>query len=137
MEDTCLCFNALGGLPGPYIKWFLDKLQHDGLNKLLVGFDDKSAYAQCTFAYSTGEPDAVPQVFVGKTHGRIVPARVREGSPVFGWDPIFEPSGFDETFAEMDRTVKNSISHRFLALEKLTGFLLQSSRSVSGNGTAP
>lgn len=29
-EDTCLCFNALQGLPGPYIKWFLDKLGHEG-----------------------------------------------------------------------------------------------------------
>jgi inosine triphosphate pyrophosphatase len=31
VEDTCLCFNALNGLPGPYIKWFLDKLGHDGV----------------------------------------------------------------------------------------------------------
>ena len=30
VEDTCLCFNALGGLPGPYIKWFLDKIKHEG-----------------------------------------------------------------------------------------------------------
>lgn len=32
VEDTCLCFNALGGLPGPYIKWFLDKLKPEGEN---------------------------------------------------------------------------------------------------------
>lgn len=37
VEDTSLCFNALGGLPGPYIKWFLDKLQPEGLHKLLAG----------------------------------------------------------------------------------------------------
>ena len=54
VEDTCLCFNALKGLPGPYIKWFLQKLGHDGLNAMLAGFEDKSAYAQCTFAYSAG-----------------------------------------------------------------------------------
>ncbi|KAK8720909.1 hypothetical protein OTU49_013027, partial [Cherax quadricarinatus] len=41
IEDTCLCFNALGGLPGPYIKWFLEKLKPAGLHKLLAGFDDK------------------------------------------------------------------------------------------------
>ena len=35
MEDTSLCFNALGGLPGIYIKWFLQKLGHDGLNRML------------------------------------------------------------------------------------------------------
>lgn len=54
VEDTSLCFNAMGGLPGPYIKWFLKKLGHDGLNRMLAGFDDKSAYAQCIFAYSAG-----------------------------------------------------------------------------------
>lgn len=41
VEDTCLGFRAHGGLPGPYIKWYLDKLGVDGLPKLLAGFDDK------------------------------------------------------------------------------------------------
>ena len=54
VEDTCLCFVALKGLPGPYIKWFLEKLGHDGLNRMLDGFDDRSAWAQCTFAYTPG-----------------------------------------------------------------------------------
>jgi hypothetical protein len=54
VEDTSLCFNAMGGLPGPYIKWFLKKLGHDGLNRMLAGFEDKTAYAQCIFAYSAG-----------------------------------------------------------------------------------
>ena len=85
-EDTSLCFHALSGLPGPYIKWFLEKLGHDGLNKMLVGFDDPSAYAQCIFAYSSG-PGAEVVTFVGRTQGRIVPAR---GDNQFGWDPIFE-----------------------------------------------
>ena len=54
VEDTSLCFKAYQGLPGPYIKWFLAKLGHDGLNKMLHGFEDKSAYAQCIFAFSPG-----------------------------------------------------------------------------------
>jgi inosine/xanthosine triphosphate pyrophosphatase family protein len=41
VEDTSLCFNALGGLPGPYIKWFLKNLGPRDLPKLLAGFDDK------------------------------------------------------------------------------------------------
>jgi inosine triphosphate pyrophosphatase len=65
VEDTCLCYNALGGLPGPYIKWFLQKLGHDGLNRLLAGFEDRSAYAQCTFSFSAGA-GAEPRVFVGR-----------------------------------------------------------------------
>lgn len=65
VEDTSLCFNALKGLPGPYIKDFLTKLGHDGLNQMLAGFDDKSAYAQCIFAYYDGATD--PQLFVGRS----------------------------------------------------------------------
>jgi hypothetical protein len=46
--------NNNKGLPGPYIKWFLEKLGHDGLNRMLAGFDDAGAYAQCIFAYAPG-----------------------------------------------------------------------------------
>ena len=119
-EDTSLCFNALGGLPGPYIKWFLDKLGHDGLNRMLAGFDDKSAYAQCIFAYTPG-PETEPVIFVGRTAGCICPA---SGPTDFGWDPVFKPDGFDETYAEMNKDIKNTISHRYRALDKLRSFLL-------------
>ncbi|CAG8454535.1 4314_t:CDS:2 [Ambispora leptoticha] len=118
-EDTALCFNALGGLPGPYIKWFLEKLGHDGLNRMLAGFDDKSAYALCTFAYSRG-PDTEPILFEGITHGTIVPPR---GPNNFGWDPIFQPDSYELTYAEMAKDIKNTISHRYKALEKLKEFL--------------
>ena len=139
VEDTSLCFNALGGetytyihtfahlvlvilslsdlflcrwytvgLPGIYIKWFLEKTGHIGLNNLLMAYPDKSAYAQCIFAYSPG-PGHEPLVFVGRTDGTIVPAR---GPLDFGWDPVFLPDGFDQTYAEMPKEIKNTISHR-------------------------
>ena len=120
VEDTSLCYNALHGLPGPYVKWFLDKLGHEGLNKMLAGYADKSAYAQCVFAYVDG-PKGEPKVFVGTTDGTIVPAR---GPTDFGWDPVFQPDGFEETYAEMDKAVKNSISHRYRALDKFREFIL-------------
>jgi inosine triphosphate pyrophosphatase len=120
VEDTCLCFHAMKGLPGPYIKWFLQKLGHEGLNAMLVGFEDKSAYAQCTFAYTPG-PGVEPIIFVGKTEGRIVPAR---GPGDFGWDPIFQPDGFEETYAEMNPEIKNTISHRYRALDGLRKYLI-------------
>ena len=115
VEDTNLCFNALGGLPGPYIKWFLDKLGYDGLNKMLYAYEDKSASAVCAIAYAANEGEE-PVVVIGKTPGKIVPAR---GDNKFGWDPIFQPDGFEETYAEMDSTSKNSISHRRRALNLL------------------
>jgi len=121
VEDTCLCFNSLNGLPGPYVKWFLEKVGHDGLNRMLQGFDDHTGYAQCTFAYTPG-PEYDPLVFVGRTQGKIVPAR---GPTDFGWDPIFMPDGFEETYAEMDKTIKNTISHRYRALDALRSYLLE------------
>lgn len=56
VEDTCLCFEALKGLPGPYIKWFVQKVGLEGLNAMLEGFEDKRAYALCIFAYAPGAP---------------------------------------------------------------------------------
>ncbi|KAK8962931.1 Inosine triphosphate pyrophosphatase [Platanthera guangdongensis] len=97
VEDTCLSFNALNGLPGPYIKWFLQKIGHEGLNNMLMAYEDKSAYATCIFSLALG-PNEEPVTFVGKTWGKIVPAR---GPKVFGWDPIFQPDGYELTYAEM------------------------------------
>ncbi|KAM0985691.1 hypothetical protein FF1_013026 [Malus domestica] len=129
VEDTCLCFNALKGLPVQYnifrccfkcltdslqlcSKWFLQKLGHEGLNNLLMAYEDKSAYALCSFSFTTG-PSVEPITFLGKTPGRIVPAR---GPTDFGWDPVFQPDGYEQTYAEMPKEEKNKISHRFRAL---------------------
>ena len=126
VEDTSLCFNALGGLPGIYIKWFLDKLGHEGLNNMLAAYADKSAYAQCIFSLSLG-PGHTPVAFVGQTPGRIVPAR---GPLDFGWDPVFQPDGFELTYAELPKKVKNTISHRFRSLQKVQEHLLTNERVI-------
>ncbi|PNH12352.1 Inosine triphosphate pyrophosphatase [Tetrabaena socialis] len=92
-----------------------------GLLECGVGFEDKTAYAQCIFAYTPG-PDYEPIVFVGRTPGRIVAAR---GPSDFGWDPVFEPEGFTQTYAELDKGVKNTISHRYRSLDLLRTYLLE------------
>ena len=120
IEDTSLCFNALGGLPGPYIKWFLDKTGLDGLNKLLLGYEDKSAYAETIFVYTEGEGRPMYK-FVGKLYGKIVPARGEFG---FGWDAIFQPDGYDQTLGEMEPSKKNMFSHRYLALQKVKDYFV-------------
>jgi inosine triphosphate pyrophosphatase len=95
----------MNGLPGPYIKFFLRELGHEGtwsvtyhppnknqtffclgLNHMLDGFPTRAAWALCTFAYSAG-PGSEPVLFEGRTDGKIVPAR---GPARFGWDPVFE-----------------------------------------------
>lgn len=121
VEDTCLGFNAFNNLPGPYIKWFVQSVGLQGLNDMLYKFEDKSANAICTFGYCAG-PGQEVELFQGITEGNIVPSR---GHQNFGWDSIFEPKGFDQTYAEMDKAVKNTISHRYRALDKLKSFLIQ------------
>lgn len=93
---------------------------------MIQGFEDKSAYAQCIIAYmEKGLKE--PTIFIGRTpviyynlikiklfQGKIVPAR---GDNKFGWDPIFEPEGFNLTYAEMPKEEKNKISHRYRAIE--------------------
>uniref|UniRef100_A0A668U184 Inosine triphosphate pyrophosphatase n=1 Tax=Oreochromis aureus TaxID=47969 RepID=A0A668U184_OREAU len=125
VEDTCLCFRALGGLPGPYIKWFLEKLKPEGLYKLLAGFEDKSAWALCTFAFSAGKDEPI-QLFRGKTEGCIVEPR---GPRDFGWDP-WEPE-VNTLYAELPKEVKNSISHRYRALAAMSEYFSQT------NNTSP
>ncbi len=136
-EDTALCFQALNGLPGPYIKYFLKELGHDGmsyvscfvpslelfrsrspgLNKLLVGFDTTAAWALCTFAYSAG-PGHEPILFEGRTDGNIVPAR---GPSSFGWDPCFEPDGAGQTCVSMfHASDQHRTSHLFAGMRRCT-----------------
>lgn len=130
IEDTSLCFNALGGLPGVYVKWFLEQLP-ERLHTLLDNFDDNTAFAECIFAYSDGTPGSQPLLFVGRVFGRIVAPRCSATALPFGWDPHFEcrdpelenTSDFGKTFAEMDSAVKNSVSHRNRALSSLMQYL--------------
>ncbi|XP_050307349.1 inosine triphosphate pyrophosphatase [Anthonomus grandis grandis] len=119
VEDTCLCFNAYKGLPGPYIKWFLEKMGPEGLHKMLAGFEDKTGQAVCTFAYHSGEDGAEVVLFQGRCEGEIV---FPKGPRDFGWDPCFQPKGYDVTYAEMPKAEKNKISHRFKALDLLRDY---------------
>lgn len=120
VEDTSLAFTALGGMPGPYIKWFLDALGVDRLGTLLAAHEDKSADAVCTFAYCAGVGEPVT-ILEGRTRGVIVAPR---GETRFGWDPVFQPDeGGGRTYAEMSAAAKNAISHRGRALAKVRAFL--------------
>lgn len=94
---------------------------------MLAGFEDKSAYALCTFAYSTGNPEDPVKLFRGKTLGKIVDPR---GPRDFGWDPCFQPDNFDQTYAEMPKAMKNTISHRYKALRELADYFIQKNDSL-------
>ena len=118
VEDTSLCFNAYKGLPGPYIKWFLKSVGPEGLAKMVEPFPDKTGYAMCIIAYMSPELEK-PRLFIGRTPGRIVEPR---GSRDFGWDPVVQPDGYDQTYAELPKEIKNTISHRFRAIDAMREF---------------
>lgn len=89
------------------------------LPRLLGDFEDKRAQAVCTLAYCGGRGKPV-HLFRGSVDGTIVSPR---GPRNFGWDPIFQPDGFDLTYAELDKAIKNTISHRYKAVLKLKEFI--------------
>ena len=108
VEDTSLCFNAYGGLPGAYIKYFLKAIKPEGLYKMACAFKDHSAYPQSIYGLQKNKKDE-PHLFIGKTDGEIVSPR---GDNNFGWDPCFQPKNKKQTYAEMKEEEKNKISHR-------------------------
>lgn len=96
IEDVGLSFNALNGLPGPYIKWFVEHTGLEATARMLQNFDDKTALATCTWAYFDGTN---LRFIEGLQHGTIAPEP--RGSGGWGWDAIFIPDGGTITRSEM------------------------------------
>lgn len=124
VEDTSLYLDCLGSLPGPLIKWFLKTIGNEGLVRLAVKLGNNKASAKTIIGYAKN-PHQVA-FFEGITSGRIVSATGTDG---FGWDQIFQPDGYNTTFAGMSADQKNHISMRKIAVEKLRDFLAP---SISG-----
>ena len=120
IEDTSLIFNAWNGLPGPYVKHFMEKLGVAGVYKMLGPFEDKTGYAQVIIGFC--EPGKEPHVFIGRVDGKIVPPA---GSTRFYFDQILIPEGETRRFSEMTVEEKNRISHRKRAVEKFNEWLLK------------
>lgn len=98
VEDVSLSFNALGDLPGPYIKWFIEHAGDEACCKILDGFRDRSAIIRCTYGYYDGER---MEFFDSELPG-IIADRPR-GDNGFGFDRIFINDGYDVTRAEMSQ----------------------------------
>ena len=121
-DDSGLEVTALGGAPGIHsARWGGPakdfRLAMERVNRELEasGSSDRSARFVCALALS--RPRSVTMVRSGKIDGTIVwPPRGDRG---FGYDPIFVPDGYTETFGEMDPVLKNDMSHRMRAFEKL------------------
>ncbi len=117
VDDTGLYLDCLNGFPGPMIKHFLAAIGPQGIFELTQKYNSSSAQAKATIGYinQLGKTS----FFEGVVSGRIVKPTGQTG---FGWDPIFLPDSFDQTYAQMTIEQKNQISHRFQALESFRKF---------------
>jgi XTP/dITP diphosphohydrolase len=122
-DDTGLEVEALGGEPGVYSARYAGE-GHDSeanMQKLLAkmqGVDNRRAQFRTAICLLM---DGEEHLFEGIVEGQII--RERRGGAGFGYDPIFIPKGYEQTFAEMGNEVKNTISHRARAAEKLCIYL--------------
>lgn len=96
VEDVSLVFHALGALPGPYIKWFVESAGAEACCRMLDGFDDRSAVISCCFDYYDGRH---MQFFDKSMPGHI--ATEPRGENGFGFDRFFIPDGYSITRGEM------------------------------------
>ena len=125
-DDTGLEVAALDGGPGVHTARFAgaDATPEDNKQKLLTvmdGVDDRRARFRTVVALIDASGTA--QTFEGRCEGTIATAPRGDGG--FGYDPLFRPNGYDQTFAEMPAETKNEISHRRKALDALRTFLLR------------
>ena len=129
-DDSGLCVAALAGRPGVYTAdwaerqwfegepgrdWYMAMGKVEGLLAEQGPDVDRSAYFVCTLALAW--PDGHSEVFEGRVHGKLVwPSRGKLG---FGYDPVFQPVGMEQSFAEIDPAKKQGMSHRADAFRKL------------------
>ncbi len=114
VEDTSLYLDALNGLPGPLIKWFLKTMGTEGIYNIGQSMGNTTASGRTIIGYADGAGNT--EFFEGAIGGEVVSPRGDDG---FGWDEIFQPHGSDQTFAEMGGEKKGKISMRRLAVEQL------------------
>ncbi len=126
-DDGGLCVELLNGEPGIYsARWAKQpdgsRDFNDAILKIKKAIEDKGepiegAKAHFTCALSLCFPDGFTQTFEGYCHGKLTyPKRGEHG---FAYDPIFIPEGYNQTFGELPKEIKNKISHRSEAFAKL------------------
>jgi len=127
-DDTGLEVEALNGEPGVYSARYAGGKGHDSeanmakLLKNLEGIENRKARFCtdiCLILRNNDHADV--RFFEGIVDGEII--KERRGGEGFGYDPIFQPNGYTQTFAELGSNIKNNISHRAKAVEKLAEYL--------------
>jgi XTP/dITP diphosphohydrolase len=114
VEDAGFEITALGGFPGPFIKYWEQLGGLVSICRAVDGFADRGAVATCVLGVCD---DTGARVVEGRIAGTI--SREPRGSNGFGWDAIFIPEGHERTFGEMSAAEKSAISHRRRAWDQL------------------
>jgi XTP/dITP diphosphohydrolase len=122
-DDTGLEVNALNGAPGVFSARYAgpERSPEANMQKLLMELMNKTDRSARFKTCITLIIDSKEQSFIGEIKGTILTKR--QGEKGFGYDPIFQPNGYDSTFAEMSMDLKNKISHRGLAVAQLLTYL--------------
>ena len=121
-DDTGLEVSALNGEPGVYSARYAGaennaKANISKLLKNLEGIEDRSAVFKTVIALSLKNE---VHLFTGICEGKII--SVQRGANGFGYDPIFQPSGYNQSFAEITSEEKGKISHRGKAIQQLIAY---------------
>ncbi len=126
-DDTGLEVPALGGEPGVHSARYAEGTDHNSeanMQKLLhrlEGVDDRRAQFRTVICLARKGDSSNYTLFEGVVKGTI--SKEKHGTEGFGYDPIFVPEGYNESFAQLGMDVKNHISHRARAVEKLVKYL--------------
>ena len=122
-DDTGLEIEALDGRPGVYSARYAGEhcTYQDNVNKVLEEMQGMTNRKACFKTVIALILDGETYLFEGRVDGTII--ETQRGTNGFGYDPVFVPDGYDQTFAEMGDEEKNSISHRARAMQKLMEFL--------------
>jgi XTP/dITP diphosphohydrolase len=125
-DDTGLEVDALNGEPGVFSARYAGEQRNseDNMDKLLVNLSDKNNRAAQFKTVIALNLKGEQHLFTGIAKGAITLEKI--GNQGFGYDPIFQPEGFTETFAQLSLDVKNKISHRGKATQELIAYLKKS-----------
>lgn len=121
VDDTGFFIDHLGGLPGPFVTWFMSAVGDQGVVNMLGDATNRKATVGCCVGYVDAEGKA--HTFLGEAVGQITQTPRGQSAKGLGFDSIFVPEGADRTFAEMTGEEKDALSHRRKALELFKAFL--------------
>lgn len=121
-DDSGLCVAALSGAPGVYSARYAGEPKSDARNNAklladLAGQNDRRAHFACVLVLVRAANDPQPIIAEGEWHGEILTAQ--RGADGFGYDPLFYVPTHCQTAAELDGAIKNQLSHRGQAMQKL------------------